>query len=199
MVQIREPDLSAREICTLTERALERFAGSLNRVLINDRADIARCIGVGVHLTTRSLPVRIVRRIFSSKLIVGVSTHSLAEAEAAEKGGADFIVLGPVFETDSKLKYGQPIGLESLGTIASKIAIPVLALGGLNEENYRLALEAGAAGVAGISMFSRSSDLHRLVQQIKGDRVTAQARQVLSASRIVKLKKNDHSADNSGL
>ena len=167
MVQIREPDLSARDALSATEAiaGLARKSGA--RVLLNERADIAACAAAGVHLTTRSLTAAAVRRAFGPSLLIGVSTHSFEEARAAERGGADFIVFGPVFETASKRQYGKPVGLEALRRVATRLTIPVLALGGIKPSNFREALDTGAAGISGISMFTEAHDLSRLVATIK--------------------------------
>ena len=85
----------------------------------------------------------------------------------AEQGGADFVVFGPVFETSSKKEYGEPVGVVALHEVASRLTIPVLALGGINLSNFREALDAGAAGVAGISMFIEAQNLGGLVATIK--------------------------------
>ena len=167
MIQIRERDLSARRLFRLADKAAEiaRFKGA--RVLVNDRADVAASIEAGVHLTTRSIPADVVRRAFGAKMLIGASTHSLDEAKAAEQGGADFIVYGPVFETDSKRIYGPPLGVGELETVASHIQIPVLALGGISLENFRQVLDAGAAGVAAISLFVKADDISSIVETIK--------------------------------
>lgn len=171
IVQIRESDLPARELMFLTDAIRKVVEKSGAGVLINDRADIASCAAAGVHLTTRSLTAEVVRATFGPELLIGVSTHSYDEAKAAERGGADFVVFGPVFETASKKQYGQPVGLDALRTVATDVSIPVLALGGITPANFGRALEAGAAGVAGISMFTEAQDLGRLVATIKGHRV----------------------------
>jgi thiamine-phosphate pyrophosphorylase len=101
-------------------------------------------------------------------MLVGVSTHSMQEVEAAETAGADFVVFGPVFETASKKKYGPPVGLDALRAVAKARRIPVLALGGIDIHNYRYALDAGASGIAAISLFAGAADLRNLVATIKG-------------------------------
>ena len=120
-----------------------------------------------MHLTTRSLAVEVVRAAFGPHMLVGVSTHTLEEAKMADEGGADFMVFGPVFHTASKKDYGEPVGVEALHQIATRVTIPVLALGGIKLSNFREALDAGAAGVAGISMFTETQDLGSLVATIK--------------------------------
>lgn len=137
-------------------QSAEITRGSRTRLLVNDRPDIARAARAdGVHLTTRSLETQIVRRAFGSELLIGVSTHTLTEARAARDGDADLAVFGPVFETLSKKAYGPPIGLETLAEAAQALGdFPLLALGGITRETVASALDAGAAGIAGISIFS---------------------------------------------
>lgn len=168
MVQIRERDLSARELYSLTEAIMPEARARNARVLVNDRADVAACAEAGVHLTTRSLPARTVREVFGSGMTIGVSTHSIEEAVAAEQGGADFIVFGPVFETESKRGFGPPVGVDALRMVSERVTIPVVALGGIKPGNFHKALGAGAAGVAAISMFAESEDVAGLVREIKG-------------------------------
>jgi len=162
MIQIRERDLPARELCSVIGSAAEH-AG----ILVNDRADVAASSAAGVHLTTRSMPVEVVRAAFGSEILIGASTHTIDEVETAEAGGADFVVFGPVFETASKRQYGAPVGLDALRHVASRSSLPVIALGGVKVSNYKRALDAGAAGVAGISMFIEAMDLAALVAEIK--------------------------------
>jgi thiamine-phosphate pyrophosphorylase len=167
MVQIRERDLSARDLLFITDSVAEAARKTGARILVNDRADVAACAGVGVHLTTRSMSPDIVRSAFDQEMLIGASTHNLAEAQAARRAGADFIVFGPVFETESKKQYGPPVGIEALRIVADSVRIPVLALGGINVHNFREAIDAGAAGIAGISLFSNSSDINNTVRGIK--------------------------------
>src|SRR5262249_47637368 len=167
MLQIRERDLPARVLFELTEAIAKSVKGTNARLLVNDRADIAACAGSGVHLTTRSITADVVRTAFGTEMLVGVSTHTLEEARSAERGGADFIVFGPVFETRSKEEYGEPKGLDALRRVATDLTIPVLALGGINSSNYLEALEVGAAGMAGISMFTDERDPRGLLAHLK--------------------------------
>jgi thiamine-phosphate pyrophosphorylase len=167
MLQIRERDLSARDVLSISEAAVRFDPRTGAGVVVNDRADIARCAGGGVHLTTRSLAADVVRGVFGPEMTIGASTHSLEEAIAAENQGADFVVFGPIFETASKRNYGPPIGVTGLRAVTRRVSIPVLALGGITVANFHEPLEAGAAGIAGISLFARTDGLEDVVQSIK--------------------------------
>lgn len=174
MVQIRERDLTGRNLYLLAQAVADRLRGRQVALTINDRVDIAACAGAGVHLTTRSLSAEVVRRDFGPDILIGVSTHNEAEAEAAKRGGADFIVFGPIFETASKAQYGEPVGIEALREVSARSHIPVIALGGIKQSNFREALDAGAAGVAGISMFVDAyagKNVSQLVATIKTSRL----------------------------
>ena len=157
LFQIREKLLSARVLYELTKRAAEITHGSQTRLLVNDRADIASAAGAdGVHLTSRSLPADVVRRIFGPDFVIGVSTHSLAEARAAQSAGADFVVFGPIFDTESKRAFGEPQGLDKLREVALALRpFPVIAIGGVTTDNVDQCLANHASGIAAIRMFMR--------------------------------------------
>jgi thiamine-phosphate pyrophosphorylase len=169
LIQLREKKLTARVLFDLTARATEITRGTSTRLLVNDRADIAAGAGAdGVHLTTRSLEPKIVRRTFGDGFLIGASAHSLAEATNAHAGGADFVVFGPIFPTPSKDEYGPPLGLHGLADVAASLApFPVLALGGISIENAQECLRAGASGVAGISLFRTPLNLSRTCAEIR--------------------------------
>jgi thiamine-phosphate pyrophosphorylase len=147
-VQLREKDLGTKDLLRLAYEMRELTLKYDARLFINDRVDIAIAVDAdGVHLGQKSIPPFAVRR-FAARLIIGMSTHSLAEAQKAQRNGADFITLGPIFHTPAKSKYGEPLGLEVLEKVASEINIPIFAIGGITLENAREAIEHGAAGVS---------------------------------------------------
>ena len=137
------------------------------KVLVNDRLDVALAAKAdGVHLRVNSPAASDVRDIVRCKgltdFLIGVSTHSLAEAQAAEAGGADFIVCGPVYDTPSKREFGAPLGLEKFAEICRAVTLPVLALGGITFANLLEPLQRGAAGIAAISLFAQAENLQQL-------------------------------------
>ena len=98
---------------------------------------------------------------------MGVSCHSLAEAGQAEAAGADYVLLGPIFETPSKMAFGPPLGLELLRAVTSRLKIPVLALGGVTAERVCACLDAGAAGIAGIRIFQDCISVVERVRELR--------------------------------
>lgn len=170
LIQIREKDLGTRPLLELVRRSLEesRAAEGRTRIVVNDRLDVALgARAAGVHLGRQSMPADVVRGMVPEGFLVGVSCHSLAEALDAETARADYIVLGPVFETPSKLAYGPPLGLETLREVCARVKIPVLALGGITVERARACLEAGAAGLAGISIFQTAPSIEDCVRELR--------------------------------
>jgi thiamine-phosphate pyrophosphorylase len=158
LVQIREKSLSARVLYELSLRAAAITRGTATRLLVNDRFDIACAAGAdGVHLTARSLPASVVRQACGEDFLIGVSTHSLDTARQSQQEGADFIVFGPVFETESKRAFGEPQGLEKLSEVTNALRdFPVLAIGGINLENAGDCFRAGASGIAAIQLFQNT-------------------------------------------
>ena len=169
LVQIREKRLGGRVLFELAKRAVAITRESPTRILINDRADIAAGAGAhGVHLTTQSLDVAVIRNSFDDKFLIGASAHSWDEAHQAYEQGAHFIVLGPIFPTPSKEQFGPPLGLEKLSGVCGKLGdFPVLALGGVSESNAQECFEAGASGVAGIRLFSDAASLDTVATAIR--------------------------------
>jgi thiamine-phosphate pyrophosphorylase len=147
MIQVREKDLPSRELLDLVCKVRDCAAGTSTRVLVNGRLDIAIAARIdGIHLPSGGLPPARVRPFVG---LVGVSTHTVAEAIEAEAARANFIVFGPVFPSPGK----KDVGLEQLREVTSAVRIPVLAIGGVNEQNASRVVDAGAAGFAGIRVF----------------------------------------------
>ncbi|HYA11365.1 MAG TPA: thiamine phosphate synthase [Thermodesulfovibrionales bacterium] len=164
-VQLREKDLGTRDLLDMAYKMKELTRRYGAKLFINDRVDIALAVGAdGVQLGKESIPAHVVRKTFQDKFIICVSTHSLDEAFEAERGGADFITLGPVYHTPSKMKYGEPIGIETLEKVKAKISIPVFAIGGIKLDKVREVKEAGADGVALISAILTAENIRETTE-----------------------------------
>ncbi|MBI5656388.1 MAG: thiamine phosphate synthase [Geobacter sp.] len=151
-VQLREKDLSSRELyeLALELRKLTERHGA--RLIINDRIDIALAVNAdGVHLGKESIPIHRARKLLGPTRLIGVSCHNQICALTAEEKGADFITFGPVFFTPSKARYGEPVGTDRLETVARQLKMPVFGLGGINLRNTPQVLNAHAHGIALIS------------------------------------------------
>lgn len=147
MIQVREKDLSARELLDLVCRIRNIAAGTTTKVLVNDRLDVALAARIsGVHLPGNGLPPERVRPFVK---VLGISIHTLSEAIAAERAGVDFAVFGPVFETPGK----TAVGLERLREVVSAVTVPILAIGGITAANIDQVLKTGARGIAAIRLF----------------------------------------------
>ena len=122
-------------------------------MLVNTRTDIALVCGAqGVHLPSDSPSPERIRAIAPAGFLIGVSCHNIDELERGARDGADFAVYGPIFATRSHPSV-QPVGLDALAAATREVLLPIYALGGVTEQNAPLCIAAGAAGVAGISMF----------------------------------------------
>jgi len=151
-IQLREKDLSGRDLFSLAERSHKLCQAYDAALFINDRVDVAMAVdAAGVQLSQTSLPVITTRALLGPQKIIGVSTHSLREAKEAEQNGADFVLFGPVYFTASKAAYGAPQGLPALKTIVDNISLPVYAIGGIKPENIESTKKLGVRGVALIS------------------------------------------------
>ncbi|MEW6108290.1 MAG: thiamine phosphate synthase [Nitrospirota bacterium] len=159
-VQLREKDLSIMELLDMAYRLRELTDRYNARLFINDRIDIALAAGAdGVHLGNSSIPAKAARKAAGGKMLIGVSTHSIEEAKKAERDGADFITLGPIYETPSKMEYGRPLGTEILNRAKKEISVPIFAIGGINQDRVEEVLDSGAYGIALISAILASEDI----------------------------------------
>jgi len=166
-IQLREKDLSGKELFRLAERINRLCEQYQAQLFINDRVDVALAIGAaGVHLTETSMPVPAARSLLGAHRSIGVSTHSLEGARRAEQDGADFVIFGPVYFTPSKAEFGVPQGIRALQIVVENVALAVYAIGGIKAENLLEAKSVGSRGVALISAIMSAEDPARETRQI---------------------------------
>ncbi|MBC7263821.1 MAG: thiamine phosphate synthase [Chloroflexi bacterium] len=160
VIQLRDKEASTRELIeaglALRKLTLERGVA----FIVNDRVDVALAVEAdGVHVGQEDMPANLARKLMGSNRIVGVSVSTVEEALQAEADGADYVSASPVFTTPTKPDAPSPTGLEGLRLIAGVVHIPVIAIGGINEENVEEVIKAGADGVAVISAVVAAPDI----------------------------------------
>ena len=165
-VQLREKDIGTRELLDMAYDFRSLTDGYNAKLFINDRVDIALAVKAeGVHLGNSGMPAYAAKKASGGNLLIGVSTHSLKEAVDAEKDGADFITLGPVFETPSKKRYGKPLGTDILRKVRDEISIPILVIGGISTGRVEKVLQSGAHGIAVISAVLTSDNIKTITEE----------------------------------
>ncbi len=199
LFQIREKTLLDGVLHELTSRAVEITRGSKTRLIVNSRPEIAWDSGAdGAHLNLQSFyekcggpwtgvpwqryyegtPTPPPAPGVDEKFLIGVSTHYVSEAEAVSILGADFVVFGPIFETESKRAYGPPQGLSKLREVVGAVDdIPVIAIGGITLDNVTDCFKAGASGVAAIRLFNDPEKMNDTVKDIRRKYIEASIRE----------------------
>jgi thiamine-phosphate pyrophosphorylase len=172
-IQLRERDLSVRELLTLAREVQAVTALHRSQLLINDRIDVALALdGVGVHLRSNSLPILVARQLLGAQHLLGISVHSIEEAVLAELQGADYIILGPIYETPSKQMFGPPLGIHVLERACERVRIPIIGIGGVTAVRAREMRRAGAFGAAVITAILGANDVESATRDLL-DAVTA--------------------------
>jgi thiamine-phosphate pyrophosphorylase len=158
-VQLREKQCSTREFLEQARALLAVLRPRGIPLIINDRLDIALAVGAdGVHLGQEDLPIDMARRLAGEKMIIGISAETVEHAVAAERAGADYIGISPVFATATKRDHAVPLGLAGIGAIRARTTIPLVGIGGINAANAAAILSAGANGIAVVSAIVAADD-----------------------------------------
>lgn len=161
IVQYREKDKNTK---AMVEEASEikRICSGRAIFLVNDRIDVALAVDAdGVHIGQDDMPLETARRILGEDKIIGLSVHNREEAILAEKAGADYVGLGPIFDTSTKKDAGEGIGLLRIREVKAAIKVPVVAIGGINKENCESVIRNGADSLVAISAVVCSDDVKR--------------------------------------
>lgn len=168
MVQLREKEWTTRQLLPLAERLRERAKGAGVTFIVNDRLDLALAVEAdGLHLGQDDLPASVARKLLSPGMILGVSTHSAAQARQAEADGADYIGVGAIYPTATKEKFDL-VGPDLIRQIRPLVALPIIAIGGITQENAAEVIAAGADGVAVISAVTGASDPRAATEALLG-------------------------------
>ena len=168
IVQVREKNISTREFYKVASEVKEVTDYYKVPIIINDRIDIAQAIDAdGVHLGQDDMHLSIARKILGKNKIIGISAGNLEEALEAQENGADYLGIGAIFFTGTKKDIDIPIGIEGLRDIYSRINIPAVAIGGINESNFREVLSTDVDGISVISAILNKDDIAAAAKALK--------------------------------
>jgi thiamine-phosphate pyrophosphorylase len=166
-VQVREKECPAREFVRQASALMDLLRPLGVPLIVNDRVDIALAVEAhGVHLGQDDLPLRAARAILGPRRVIGISVDSVAQAVAAERDGADYLGVSPVFATPTKTDTAAPLGLAGLAAIRRAVGIPLVAIGGIGARNAAEVIRAGADGVAVVSAIVAAADPQRAAAEI---------------------------------
>ena len=167
IIQLREKEYQKKELYHLAVKFREMTQKEGVLLIINDHVDIALAVDAdGVHLGQEDLPLTVARQL-APELLIGASTHSLEQALQAEKDGADYINIGPIFITKTKEGVESSLGPEAIARISPYIKVPFTVMGGIDEENLELVLAKGARRVAMVTAITRAADIAASVRLLK--------------------------------
>ena len=159
LIQLRGKNKSIRELMELSAELHELTAQSSAPLIVNDHAQIAVGVPIeGVHVGQDDDSVEVVRQKVVRDILVGKSTHSLHQARAAEREGADYIGFGPIFATPTKPDYA-PIGLEDISRLHAEVNLPIFCIGGINIDNLQSVIDAGAKRVVMVSALLKAHNI----------------------------------------
>ena len=158
-VQLREKECSTLEFIEQALSIKDYLSARGIPLFINDRLDVAQAVKAdGIHLGQTDMPLDMARAIVGDSMIIGISAESLADAVEADKGGADYLGVSPIYATPTKTDTAPPLGLERLRQIRTTVKIPLVGIGGLNRDNAAEVIRNGADGVAVVSAIVSAED-----------------------------------------
>lgn len=167
IIQLREKHWDKKDLYELAVEFRKRTRRQHALLIINDHVDVALAAGAdGVHLGQEDLPIGAARKI-APDLIIGASSHNLSEALKAEKDGADYVNIGPIFPTKTKANTVSFLGPEVIGEIGPQLTVPFTTMGGINPDNIDRVLAAGARRVAMITGIMRAADIRERVRRLR--------------------------------
>jgi thiamine-phosphate pyrophosphorylase len=177
VVQLREKDCSTRQFIEQGLAIKEFLKDHGVPLIINDRVDVAQAVKAdGVHLGQTDMPLGLAKKILGDAMIIGISAESLQDAIEAEKGGADYLGVSPIYATPTKTDTVPPLGLEGLREIREAVKLPLVGIGGLNTENVADVIRNGADGVAVVSAIVAADDPQTAAADLR--KIITGARQV---------------------
>ncbi len=166
IVQYREKNKSTKEMIAEASQ-IKSICGADAIFLVNDRIDVALAVDAdGVHIGQEDMPIDIARAILGADKVIGLTVHTISDAIEAERSGADYVGLSPIFDTATKSDAGTGIGTERIRDVKNAINIPVVAIGGINKQNCRSVIENGADSLVAISAVVCSDDVKRETQEL---------------------------------
>ena len=175
-VQLREKQCTTREFIQQARVIRDRLRQLNTPLIINDRLDVALAVEAdGVHLGQSDMPLEVARAIVADKMLIGISAESLRDAIEAEKGGADYLGVSPIYATPTKTDTAPALGLEGLRQIRTAVNLPLVGIGGLNHENAGEVIRSGADGVAVVSAIVAADDPEQAARSLRS--VIDEARQ----------------------
>lgn len=149
LIQYRDKGRPRGEMYEIARRLREMTCTRDVTLIINDELDLAMAVEAdGVHLGQDDFPVQMARKLLGENTIIGLSTHNLEQAMDAERERIDYIGLGPIFETKTKLSKNPALGIEAIASVSAKVSLPIYAIGGIQRSHILKILSAGADGVA---------------------------------------------------
>jgi thiamine-phosphate pyrophosphorylase len=167
-VQLREKDCTTREFIEQAQVIRSRLEKLRVPLIINDRLDVALAVKAdGVHLGQSDMPLALARSIVGDTLLIGISAESLIDAVMAEKGGADYLGVSPIYTTPTKTDTAPPLGLEGLRQIRDAVNLPLVGIGGLNLDNAADVIRSGADGVAVVSAIVSADDPEQAARSLR--------------------------------